>query len=605
MKEILYCLIVVLICVMIYRKTIDVNLFFVAIALLILLLHASRFTYKIKENFEVSTVFEDAGYKEPIVKNANHFEWQRNLTVYISSLNKEFINFKENLIHNIVNKENIAAIVIDDLKDVKGSNNFEQSKGFKISNQIYGPSPVLGINNSFNTFSFFWYMKFNVGKTEFDSSYTSTHSLIRFNSKNLSGPRSNRNRFFEIRVKFHNGNLNPDISILLLGSEIAKYTYTPEDYFTKWFCDGNYHLICFTKDESDIKVYMDNHVLIESQLPDSLYTSEFSEGETQLELDKIIKLNDETENTMKMKFNLIAFGISSEYALTVKDVSDLNAYYKKIRRHLSADFLELKNENTRLKHQIKEYTKPCPFKNQTVCNTPECSSITDWGDYNQILSDSKCFKYLSEYCNNVDESNIKDNKLCNFFKSDNIIKMASTIDSNLFYYNAENIKTNIENKKILQDLQRLGLRDIYLDKSFRNQDGNMGSEMNRLINDLLNTNQTIDLNTLDALHKSDKTNDDSYDPIDYNRILENDSFSNDSEFEKLYNKMLSEQTKSIDSVNLSTTSSQDELDKSPLIDLNYDDVTKPNVYDHILKKHKEKSLMNATNSWGIFDIFKQ
>jgi hypothetical protein len=133
----------------------------------------------------------------------------------------------------------------------------------------------------------------------------------------------------------------------------------------------------------------------------------------------------------------------------------------------------------------------------------------------------------------------------------------------------------------------------------------MGSEMNRLINDLLNTNQTIDLNTLDALHKSDKTNDDSYDPIDYNRILENDSFSNDSEFEKLYNKMLSEQTKSIDSVNLSTTSSQDELDKSPLIDLNYDDVTKPNVYDHILKKHKEKSLMNATNSWGIFDIFKQ
>ena len=155
MKEILYCLIVVLICVMIYRKTIDVNLFFVATALIILVLHASRFTYKIKENFEVSTVFEDAGYKEPLVKDANHFDWQKHLTVYISSLNKEFINFEENLIHNIVNKENIAAIVIDDLKDVKGSNNFEQSKGFKISNQIYGPSPTLAINNSFNIFSFF------------------------------------------------------------------------------------------------------------------------------------------------------------------------------------------------------------------------------------------------------------------------------------------------------------------------------------------------------------------------------------------------------------------------------------------------------------------
>jgi hypothetical protein len=608
MKEILYCLIVVLICVMIYRKTIDVNLFFVAIALIILVLHASRFTYKIKENFEISTVFEDAGYKEPMVKDANHFDWQKYLTVYISSLNKDFINFEENLIHNVVNKENIAAIVIDDLKEIKGSNNFEQSKGFKIANEIYGPSPVLAINNSFNNFSFFWYMKFNVGKTEFENGYTNTHSLIRFNSKNLSGPRSNRNRFFEIRVKFHNGNLNPDISVLLLGTEIAKYTYTSEDYFTKWFCDGNYHLICFTKDDSDIKVYMDNHVLIESQMPDSLYTSEYSEGETQLQLDKIIKLNDETENTKKMKFNMISFGIVSEYALSVKDVSDLNMYYKRIQRNLSPDFLELKNENTRLKHQIKEYTKPCPFKNQTICDTPECSGISDWSDYNQILSDSKCFKHLSAYCNTVSVSNIKDNKICNFLKSDNIMKMASTIDSNLFHYNAENIKTNIENKKILQDLQRLGLKDIYLDKSFRNDDGSTSSEMNRLINDLLNTNQTIDLNTLDALHRSqDKKNEDLYDPIDYNRILENDSFSNDSEFEKLYNKMLSEKSQeaTINSVNLSKPSSQDMSVDSPLIDLNYDDATKPNVYDHILKKHKEKSLMNATNSWGIFDIFKQ
>jgi hypothetical protein len=107
-------------------------------------------------------------------------------------------------------------------------------------------------------------------------------------------------------------------------------------------------------------------------------------------------------------------------------------------------------------------------------------------------------------------------------------------------------------------------------------------------------------------HKT-KKNDDLYDPIDYNRILENDSFSNDSEFEKLYNKMLSEnsQEATINSVNLSKPPSQDMSIDSPLIDLNYDDATKPNVYDHILKKHKEKSLMNATNSWGIFDIFKQ
>ena len=53
----------------------------------------------------------------------------------------------------------------------------------------------------------------------------------------------------------------------------------------------------------------------------------------------------------------------------------------------------------------------------------------------------------------------------------------------------EVVHLHIENKKILQDLQRLGLKDIYLDKSFRNDDGSTSSEMNRLINDLLNTNQ--------------------------------------------------------------------------------------------------------------------
>ena len=90
-----------------------------------------------------SKVFLDPEFKEPILKK-EIFLWQPKLTVYVSSLNKDYVNFADNILLNIVDKENdIAALVVDDLKDIKGSNNFQQSKGFKISNQIYGPSGVI------------------------------------------------------------------------------------------------------------------------------------------------------------------------------------------------------------------------------------------------------------------------------------------------------------------------------------------------------------------------------------------------------------------------------------------------------------------------------
>jgi hypothetical protein len=621
MKEILYCFIIILICVMLYRRTIDLNMIFTAIALLILMIHASQFEYKVRENFEIlqdknqikidSVVFLDPEYAEPMLKN-DIFSWQPKLTVYVSSLNKNFINFEENLLINIIQEKDktIAALVVDDLNDVKGANNFQQGKGFKISNQIYGPSPVSALNNSITTFSFFWYMKLNVGKNDFDPSVDDLYSLIRFNSKNLSGPGSNRNKFFEIRIHFHNGHLNPDIIILVLGKIIGRYTYSQPDYLNRWFCDGKYHLFCFSKNEDEIKFYMDNHILIETQMSDAMYTNEFSEGETQLHLDKIIKLNDPVDDVKKkLRFNLVAFGITSEYAFNVKDVSDLNIYYHDILKTLTPDFLNMRRENSKLKYQLREYTRACPFKNEMICKSPECANITNWDNIDELLDNKACFKYLSEYCNTVSSSNIKNNRLCTFLKADNIMKMAATVDSNLMNYRTENIKTNIENKKILKELQRLGLRDIYLDKSFRNSDGESSGEMNRLINDLLKTNQTVNLDTLQALHTSDD-NTNTYEPIDYNRLTENNSFSNDSEFEKLYNKMLSEKNDdpaTLDKVQLASPPQQGTSrgrTENDLIDLQYEDITKPNVYDHIMKKHKEKSLLDATNSWGIFDIFK-
>lgn len=615
MKEIIYMFAIILICVIIYRKRFDINLVFVVFPVLALCIHAINFKYKTKEHFEVSKsmVFDDANFMEPMLMNTSHFDWQKYLTIYVSSFNKKLIDFETNTIKNVVSNSEIAALAIDDIRDSKGNNNFEQSKGFRISNPIYGPSPVDALNDSVNTFSFFWYMKLNIGKSDFTPERRDLYSLIRFNSKNLSGPNSNRNKFFEIRLLFHSGNLNPDIIINVLGSPVATYTYKSEDYFDKWFCDGNYHLFTFTKNETAITFCVDDHVLIDSQIEDTLFTREFSEGETSLKLDKIIKINDPVDDVRNLlKFNLLAFGTISEYALSIKNITDLLLYYNEIRKELAPEYLHMKRENKKLKHELKEYNKKCPFKNNTLCTSYQCEKVSDWNNFNEILNDKDCFKFLSEYCNTV--TDLEGNKICNYIKSDNIMRMASTIDSNLFNYNSENIKTNIENKNILKELQRLGLKDIYLDKSLRSANGNTNNEMNRLINDLLKTNQTVDIDALNALHtKRDTTND--HDSLDYNRIFgDDDEFSNESEFQKLYNKMLSEDVTKLDGTETGLDidkvdlhgldnkkhNTQDDI----LIDLNYEDVNKPNVYDHVIKKHKEKSLLHATNSWGIFDLFK-
>ena len=40
-----------------------------------------------------------------------------------------------------------------------------------------------------------------------------------------------------------------------------------------------------------------------------------------------------------------------------------------------------------------------------------------------------------------------------------------------------------------------------------------------------------------------------------------------------------------------------------LIDLDIDDITQPNVYEHIIKKHKENEIKQEVSSWNIFNMF--
>tara|TARA_Y100000389_G_C17404180_1_gene487110 strand:+ start:421 stop:954 length:534 start_codon:yes stop_codon:yes gene_type:complete len=160
------------------------------------------------------------------------------------------------------------------------------------------------------------------------------------------------------------------------------------------------------------------------------------------------------------------------------------------------------------------------------------------------------------------------------------------------------------NNKILTKLDQLGLKNIYLDKSYRDNKGRYSGEMERLINDLLQTNQTVDINTLENLY-SNQVDTQITDDIDYNSLYNNPAFSNDSSYTNMYNSLLAQETTSstlpsVDDVNLDN-SNTDQLN-SDLIDLSYDDIGKPNVYEHILNRHKQDKIEKEIgSSWNFLN----
>ena len=146
-------------------------------------------------------------------------------------------------------------------------------------------------------------------------------------------------------------------------------------------------------------------------------------------------------------------------------------------------------------------------------------------------------------------------------------------------------------------------KNIYLDKSYRDTQGKYSGEMNRLINDLLTTNQTINIDTLNSLYDS-KIDSRVTNDIDYDNLYTNSRSNLD--YTNLYNDILAQTTNvSTNQKNAETTTTvpiPDELN-TDLIDLDYDDMAQPNIYEHVLKKHREDQIDKEleSSSWNFLN----
>ena len=118
-----------------------------------------------------------------------------------------------------------------------------------------------------------------------------------------------------------------------------------------------------------------------------------------------------------------------------------------------------------------------------------------------------------------------------------------------------------------------------------------------MINDLLTTNQTVDLDTLDSLYTT-RSNTYVTSPISLNDRV---SLSNTSTVEQIYNELLASVPESV--VENRVTDSNTNLENTNLIDLDYDEVGNPNAYKHIINRHKKEKEDSSGSGWNIFNWF--
>lgn len=599
MKELLYGATLILLFYILYLDRSIINLITVAVSIVILMIYMFSFKFTINEQFITTPIYINEDYKEILSENMII-----DLVYYVSTFNKKNVNFKQNSLLNVMTSD-IGGLLDQNITEFK-YDYYSQYNGIKIIDTINITSAKLTLE-SFDTFSMFWYINIHSDQSTFIKGNNSI-SLVYFKHSNiLTGSRLFD--LFEIKMNFLPDKLNPEIAVYFIGNKLeTKYTYESIDYFNKKiFADNKYHLFTFVKESSKYRLYMDEHLLMECVEDNQCFDM------------KNIKLdNDGTEielqnqsiqifRNIDVPISMNGFGIYRNRALILDDVKELNKHYIHIKLELSPDYNNILLKNKDLNNELNRYTKACPFSDETICSSKECFDVKNWKDINNLLDHKECFHKVVNYCHNI--HNTENDPLCEFLKKDKIFKMASTLDSNLFMYDPNN-KTNLNDKnnvKVLEQLDKLGLKNIYLDKSYRDTSGKYSGEMKRLINDLLTTNQTVDIDTLNALHNKEiDTN--ITDDIDYNNLFNNVTLSNNNDYTNMYNELLAkeektpvdEQLPNVKKVKLNDNNNMDIKDEmeNDLIDLNYNEIDQPDVYNNILKKHKQNTIEKEYNNSG-------
>jgi hypothetical protein len=294
---------------------------------------------------------------------------------------------------------------------------------------------------------------------------------------------------YEFGPEYH----NPAIKIHWMGKELPeKYIFrnaSNDEDKSKDFFDGKYHLFTFIKFADDtFKLILDDLTsvsapLISGKIDGNTITNVNNKNSYKISFNSAVDdptpADDSdigTAPNVPLNCYLNAIGIYNR-SLETHEIHKILEHFSNAKYYLDPRFMKAKDELENLKD-----VKKCPFTDKDVCSTRNCAQISNWLDNSEILANTNCYKDVSRYCN----TGMSQDTMCTFYNVDNVNKSAAhqatstdvTVMKNSTLQERETEISKEEN--ILQQLEKLGIKNISLDKALRTK-GQYSDEINSII----------------------------------------------------------------------------------------------------------------------------
>ena len=549
MKEsVLYSIIILLILFSLYKNRSKYNVAIISLAVALLLIQMVKRVYETKQEKEhfneesaittvTNSVFVDPEFREKLfdpLHDQQYRNLKENLVYYVSTFDTRFIDVGRNVLISHVNSDMFGSLEIDGLST---DNLFHQDDGIHVKKMVNTPSAKDLLDNNFDDFTVFWYMKLIMEEKWFyinddnvnkkwrkcyegenpnsancaatipqNDNNVHVYSFFEFDHENIISQKENFS-LFEIRFTFKRGHYNPTIDVLFRDTkkQIWSYTYRPTDYFNKKILtDGNFHLFTFVKLKGKLFLYIDDKKLINCSDEGCFDANTFQlyRGEQKIKIrDSPMRINDnivDLNSNRGLQFKMNAFGIYRNRLFTDDNadmfVSNLLSYftdikeYMKTNRHYAGEhgtIQQLQQANLELTNRLSSFEhQACPFNDQSLCSSDECKYINNWNNIGHLADTPRCFNKVMEYCNS--NSNADRETICDYLQPNSLGRLARNLQDDPSFQNGRE-SSGSPGSCPSPPSDPLSIRQITLDSTNRNIDLTGRSESVRILDGIINT----------------------------------------------------------------------------------------------------------------------
>lgn len=202
MKEILFCVIILINIYSLYKMPTKINVGIILITTLLLISYSlnsyQRYTAKQKEHFvdqnglvtfsdnpggmlsvtsadgsdsqrditgivgsEFDKFFYDKSFREPMFTDLKYERLRKNLNYYVSTFDSRYVDLTTGVLKSHVNSDKLASISFNNQLLTDNETKFHQENGIKVIKVLEAPSANALLNGIFEEFVMFWYCKFD------------------------------------------------------------------------------------------------------------------------------------------------------------------------------------------------------------------------------------------------------------------------------------------------------------------------------------------------------------------------------------------------------------------------------------------------------------